>query len=30
MRAKLFEPDSVFGLGNGYELFDDGLRFVTG
>jgi hypothetical protein len=30
MRAKLFEPDPVFGLGNGYELFDDGLRFVTG
>jgi hypothetical protein len=30
MRAKLLEPDPVFGLGNGNELFDDDLRFVTG
>jgi hypothetical protein len=30
VRAKLFQPDSVFGLGNSNEFFDDGLRFVTG
>ena len=30
MRAKLLEPDSVLGLGNGDEFFDDVLRCATG
>jgi hypothetical protein len=30
MRAKLLEPDSVLGLGNGDEIFDDVLRCATG
>jgi hypothetical protein len=30
MRTELSEPYAVFGLGDGDELFDDDLRFVTG
>jgi hypothetical protein len=30
MRAKLLEPDSVLGLQDGDEIFNDDLRFMTG
>jgi hypothetical protein len=30
VRAKLLEPDSVFGLRDGDEVFNGDLRFVTG
>jgi hypothetical protein len=30
VRAEFPEPDAVLGLGDGYEVFDGVLRFITG